>query len=335
MERPKPPDPAYIEFGGDVVDQDGSAVRVYAARCRAQGLPCLVGLDFEWPHDCVGENNPLALVQVATPDTVVLVRVDPLRRELPAWLKDLLLDPTIVKCVAGFDVLDRRKLLQCGVQVAQREDQGLLDVAQLAAELGDAVPSIGLRKLCHFFGYPIRKARRVAMSDWAASKTGVLTHEQRQYAADDAVFTLAVCGHLLEANARTPFRHRCLDAWRRLHPRLVDSIRVVPVNKTVIDDNWLLRSAADWDQASVSAASTHDTETRSWEPMHHYPWAAQHQQLDWGWEPFPNEWCDPSFTPPCNEWDPNPGGYYSASFEGTELAGYGQPVSAGGCVYYS
>jgi len=268
--------------------------------------------------------------------------------ELPLWVRTLLLYPTIVKCVAGFDVSDRAKLAACGLVVTDREEQGILDVAKLAIELGDAVPSIGLRKLCHFFGYPIRKERRIAMSDWAAQHTGVLTHEQRQYAADDAVFTLMVCGHLLEQlRARTPFRARCLHAWRTVHPRILDCIRVLHVNKSVIDDNWLQRTAVDWDQASVSAASTHDTETRSWDPL--YQWNA-HQQFqtgggDWAaasmWEQFQQDWSEPSFEPAFNAWDPNSGAYYNANFECRAgfgpgvYGGGGQAVSAGGCVYYS
>ena len=66
-----------------------------------------------------------------------------------------------LQVVAGFDVSDRRKLKPFGVECADTEDQGLLDIGTLAKELGDAVPALGLRKLCYHFGYPIRAAARV------------------------------------------------------------------------------------------------------------------------------------------------------------------------------
>ena len=47
------------------------------------------------------------------------------------------------------------------------------------------------------------------MGDWAAAE---LSAEQRQYAADDAFFQLAVLGHLLEHAEPTPPRRRALEA---------------------------------------------------------------------------------------------------------------------------
>ena len=49
-------------------------------------------------------------------------------------------------------------------------------------ECENEVPSVGLRKLCYHYGYPIRKDRKVCMGDWSAP---TLADDQKQCLLDD------------------------------------------------------------------------------------------------------------------------------------------------------
>jgi len=209
--------------------------------CKKNGVTPLVGLDFEWPWDRFGQDNPLALVQISTFDKVVLAPVLPTAAELPAWVRSLLLDRSIQKVVAGFDVMDRHKLGQKGLACGEGED-AWLDIGVLAEELGDKVPSVGLRKLCYHFGYPIRKDRKVCMGDWSAP---ILADDQKQYAADDAFFQLLVCGHLLEMldpAELSPAREQALASWRFGRSMMLRVQRDVG-NADFVRDFWALRNA--------------------------------------------------------------------------------------------
>jgi hypothetical protein len=77
-----------------------------------------------------------------------------------------------------------------------------------------------------------------------------------------------------------------------------NALRSDVTNQSMVDDDWQRRSAPDFDQASVTAASTHDTETRSWEPLNQYPPARSNSGASWT---PPDQWAPGTQL---GEWQP-------------------------------
>ena len=154
----------------------------------------LVGLDMEWkPDRCTQRSNDVALIQLALGGSVWLVRTCEI--DLPDFVRQLLMDSSVVKVVAGFDSSDRDKLQRSfGIEVPTNPEQaGFVDISLLARECGFA--GSGVKKLCDRYGLPIEKNQKVSCSNWAAAR---LTEDQLQYACDDAFFTLLLGGRLLQ-----------------------------------------------------------------------------------------------------------------------------------------
>mmetsp|Transcript_100935 Transcript_100935/g.140251 ORF Transcript_100935/g.140251 Transcript_100935/m.140251 type:complete len:447 (+) Transcript_100935:80-1420(+) len=164
----------------------------------------LVGLDMEWKPDYSKErSNKVALIQLALGGSVWLVRTCEI--DLPDFVRQLLLDSSVVKVVADLDSSDRDKLqTSFGIQVPKNPEQaGFVDISLLARECGFA--GSGVKKLCERYGLPIEKNKKVSCSNWAAAR---LTEEQLQYASDDAFFTLLLGGRLLQEEKVSPSRLR-------------------------------------------------------------------------------------------------------------------------------
>jgi ribonuclease D len=161
----------------------------------AAGMPMPIGLDLEWKPDAnPSSNNPIALIQLACWDAVLLIRTVGCC-QMPPWLTECLEDPSRVKITSSFDLSDRHKLRTTfGWDFSERVrvPSSFLDIADMAKLR--RLP-YGLRRMAAEFGLPMLKAKEVGCSNWSREK---LTDAQRQYAADDAFFTLYLFGCLCE-----------------------------------------------------------------------------------------------------------------------------------------
>ena len=157
----------------------------------------VVGLDLEWtPDTCkLGElneefpGNPVALVQIAIPEFVLLFRTISVN-DLPSFLREILTSDSVVKVTVGFDLCDRLKLrssLNCDCSC-------VVDLGEWAGALG--LPCRGLKSLATYFGYQMRKSKKIAMSDWGSSEQ--LSSSQIGYAAEDAWFNLLIASKMAE-----------------------------------------------------------------------------------------------------------------------------------------
>lgn len=188
--------------------------RFEAAFPEAKGLPLVVGLDFEWkPDKKRDDNNPIALMQLGCWDTVLVVRTTGCK-SLPAWMVGFLEDDGVLKVTASFDLSDKDKLrTSFGWDFGVRgRPATFVDVAELAK--ARQVPH-GMFKMANFFDTPMLKNKAVGSSNWA--REGVLTDQQRQYAADDAFFQLFLMGRILERNPAGPddsSSARAHEVWR-------------------------------------------------------------------------------------------------------------------------
>jgi len=173
-----------------------------------------VGLDFEWkPDKRAGDDNPIALMQLACWDTVLIVRTTGCS-ELPPWLAGFLEDPGMAKVTASFDLSDKAKLrTSFGWTFDERAvASSFIDIAELAKNRD--IPH-GMYKMSKFFDLPMLKLKAVGSSNWA--KLGGLTSSQKEYAADDAFFQLYLVGKLLEHRppaSGDDTAQRALDSWR-------------------------------------------------------------------------------------------------------------------------
>mmetsp|Transcript_95898 Transcript_95898/g.173036 ORF Transcript_95898/g.173036 Transcript_95898/m.173036 type:complete len:819 (+) Transcript_95898:108-2564(+) len=207
----QPPDVPleYSTFAGRVVEvhaNDASAGEIFAevfamSRFRAEfpaaeGLPLLVGLDFEWkPDRKPADNNPIALIQIACWDTAFIVRTTGCA-ELPTWLRAFLeTGDEVVKATASFDVSDKQKLqTSFGWDFdANAVPSSFVDIAELARERD--IP-YGMARMATFFELPMQKLKVIGSSNWA--REAGLTSQQKEYAADDAFFQLFLLGKLLD-----------------------------------------------------------------------------------------------------------------------------------------
>jgi hypothetical protein len=159
------------------------------------GMPLLVGLDFEWKPDRKPEdNNPIALMQLACWDSVLIVRTTGCK-SLPSWLSSFLEDASVWKLVMAFDLSDKKKLKRSfGWDFDSRaQASSYVDLAEMARKRD--IPH-GMLKMSRFFEIPMLKLKSVGKSNWA--REGGLNSHQRVYAADDAFFQLYLAGKVLE-----------------------------------------------------------------------------------------------------------------------------------------
>lgn len=153
----------------------------------------LVGFDMEWV-----KTNKVSLVQLAVGDSVWLVRTCCFNFALPSVIRNILTDPSIVKLAIDFGNADSAKCRYSFQLEAQDPVAlGILDLSTLALRSGIGSKNLrfGLKKLAARYGYNVEKMKVVSCSNWEA---GELTAAQRQYAANDAYFTLLIVQGLLE-----------------------------------------------------------------------------------------------------------------------------------------
>ncbi|KAF7798636.1 hypothetical protein EIP86_009859 [Pleurotus ostreatoroseus] len=144
--------------------------------------PGPVGFDLEWkPNRWRGANNPVALVQLATDDTILLIQVTAMR-VFPEKLRQLLADPSYLK--AGVGIQNDAKKLWADYAVNTRN---CVDLALLARTVDNArwkgkySQPIGLARLCQTYHNLDLTKGKITRSNWELC----LDDLQQEYAAND------------------------------------------------------------------------------------------------------------------------------------------------------
>ena len=174
------------EFAGRIVVVDDES-KIEAA-CRDLSSCTVVGFDTETrPSFKAGVTNKVSLLQLSTPETCYLFRLNRIR--LDNRILKILTAKRIVK--VGADVAGDLRSLR---QLRKFRDGGFVDLQTIAPRWG--IEEKSLRKLSAIvLGQRVSKAQR--LSNWEATS---LTDKQRLYAATDAW----VCTRIYERLMQTP-----------------------------------------------------------------------------------------------------------------------------------
>ncbi|KAI0271572.1 ribonuclease H-like domain-containing protein [Gloeopeniophorella convolvens] len=163
----------------------------------------VIGIDFEWrPNFVAGQPvNPIALVQLAFGDVILLVQVSAMAA-FPGALRSLLESKSSIK--VGVGIQDDCKKLWKDHRVSVRNcvDLGLLARSVDPQWKGPYVRPLGLSRLAETYLDRRVAKGRVQRSNWEAA----LSEQQQTYAANDC--------------------HACLTLYRALAPR---ALGVTPV----------------------------------------------------------------------------------------------------------
>ncbi|GFR45516.1 hypothetical protein Agub_g6908 [Astrephomene gubernaculifera] len=153
-------------------------------RLRASMQDRVIAIDLEWkPEVVAGRTSPVALLQLATASTCLLLRVSCMGFSLPTPVAEFLADPSLVILGFGWDTADEAKMAGT-FGMGRARFHSFLDLQQVAADLG--YHSYGLARLAEqVLGLPMNKAKSVSRSNWAAPS---LNNHQLKYASLD-VFT--------------------------------------------------------------------------------------------------------------------------------------------------
>ncbi|MDY0254210.1 MAG: 3'-5' exonuclease [Tenuifilaceae bacterium] len=133
-----------------------------------------IGFDTETkPNFKKGQMNGIALLQLATPDLALLIKVKEVG--LPKELIKILEDPTILKI--GAAIRDDNRGLQ---KLGKFTPSGFIDLQNVVSEYG--IASLSVRKMAAIvLGIKVSKSQQ--LSNWEATD---YTEAQQQYAAIDA-----------------------------------------------------------------------------------------------------------------------------------------------------
>ena len=169
------------EFAGRIVVVDDES-KIEAA-CRDLSSCTVVGFDTETrPSFKAGVTNKVSLLQLSTPETCYLFRLNRIR--LDNRILKILTAKRIVK--VGADVAGDMRSLHV---LRSFREQGFVDLQQLAAS---GIEEKSLRKLAAItLGLRVSKAQR--LSNWEAA---TLTPQQMMYAAVDAWICIEILRRL-------------------------------------------------------------------------------------------------------------------------------------------
>ena len=170
------------EFAGRIVVVDDES-KIEAA-CRDLSSCTVLGLHTETrPSFKAGVTNKVSLLQLSTPETCYLFRLNRIR--LDNRILKILTAKRIVK--VGADVAGDMRSLHV---LRSFREQGFVDLQQLAA--GSGIEEKSLRKLAAItLGLRVSKAQR--LSNWEAA---TLTPQQMMYAAVDAWICIEILRRL-------------------------------------------------------------------------------------------------------------------------------------------
>ena len=213
-----------------------------------------VGLDFEFggsAHDA--SDKFIALVQIATPDFVMLLRTGPPESHttddarfsttkvpwqsgLPAWIRELLVNPHVKKAAVGFIGEDMKYLKLFDIEMTElsAENFGIVDLQkELARRLVHVTKPPSFESLANHFGlYPAKEQYKllhkaferfssVPMKDWFKWDSPKMLPELLiRYAAEDAWFALLIYEFLNNA-ASSELADLSVDQFMvNMHPPL-------------------------------------------------------------------------------------------------------------------
>ncbi|KAJ7129986.1 ribonuclease H-like domain-containing protein, partial [Mycena crocata] len=143
--------------------------------------PC--GIDIEWkPTFRKGQaENPVALLQLANVDTVLLLHLCHMKR-FPKNLQTFLEDPTIIKAGVGIQGDAKKVYKDCSVNIRSCVDLSLLarcvDNTRWKGKYSDP---IGLARLIATYEDRLLSKGKVTRSNWE----NLLSVEQQEYASND------------------------------------------------------------------------------------------------------------------------------------------------------
>ncbi|KAI0697139.1 ribonuclease H-like domain-containing protein [Cytidiella melzeri] len=188
-QQAKAPERVYELYSWKQISPDARLVYVRDPHVLDHELSMLklgpLGFDLEWkPNFYKGSpENPVALVQLASEDTVLLIQLTAMRSAgFPATLQNILENPGF--CKAGVSILNDCKKLwrDWGVNVRNCVDLGLLArTVDNARWKGKYSNPIGLARLCECYHDLTLAKGKVQRSNWELS----LSDLQQEYAAND------------------------------------------------------------------------------------------------------------------------------------------------------
>ncbi|KAJ7785958.1 ribonuclease H-like domain-containing protein [Mycena metata] len=169
--------------------------------------PC--GIDIEWkPNFLKGQpENPIALLQLANSDTILLLHLCHMR-QFPKNLQTLLEDPARVKAGVGIQGDAKKLYKDCGIDIRNCVDISLLaksvDNARWKGKYSDP---IGLARLIAAYEDRHLPKDKITRSNWE----NPLNLEQREYASNDghAGYTLYTRLQLMVRAMDDPPNPRC------------------------------------------------------------------------------------------------------------------------------
>ncbi|OJT14022.1 Werner Syndrome-like exonuclease [Trametes pubescens] len=144
----------------------------------------VLGFDLEWkPNFIKGRpENPVALVQLASADLVLLIHIFHMPT-FPERLRDLLADETVVKAGVGIQKDCKKLFTDYGVDTRNCVDLSLLArTVDNARWKGKYASPIGLARLCETYEELTLQKGRVQTSNWELP----LDLRQQDYAANDS-----------------------------------------------------------------------------------------------------------------------------------------------------
>lgn len=157
---------------------------------RASMQDSCIAIDLEWkPEGWAGSERStrVALMQLASATTAVLVRISHLKFRMPQQLREFLSDPELTFVGFSWDGADELKM-QATFGAGRKLFSRFHDLQQIGQQLG--YHGLGLGALTkQVLGFQPPKDRKVTMSNWEARQ---LSAKQMQYAALDAIIT----GHI-------------------------------------------------------------------------------------------------------------------------------------------
>ncbi|KAF8168276.1 ribonuclease H-like domain-containing protein [Crassisporium funariophilum] len=146
--------------------------------------PGPLGFDLEWkPIFYRGaRENPVALVQLANDDTILLLQISAME-EFPSKLAEVLANPDIVKTGVAIQNDAKKLYNDCMVSIHNCVDLSLFArTVDNARWQGKYTHPIGLAHLVESYEYRLLEKGRITRSNWEA----LLDANQQQYASNDA-----------------------------------------------------------------------------------------------------------------------------------------------------
>lgn len=143
-----------------------------------------VGFDTESKPAFRKQHYPeLAIIQIATPDTVYIFHIDHLRDYgVIRFLNNILANPSIIKVGFGLKS-DRSELREYGISL-----NGVVDLVGVFRALGRRETMGAKQAIALMFAKQLQKSKKVTTSNWKALP---LTEHQIRYAGEDAAAPLA------------------------------------------------------------------------------------------------------------------------------------------------